>query len=229
MLTCCDRPHREWKKEEKKAGGRTLLISDHGSDSWPPQEDTAWGFSSFDPLRVLSGMHKHTTVAPAQVNMVIFFKFNSHNLEFLSCIYALTYMPTQAYWTLLAQECRLWHESLRNTQPELFCNQIISPSCNSYLSTEGELSTSVGWVCGVCLLGHKSYILAHTNIYHAVEKSQLCEHGLHIHTQLVHSFSSMRSIGALSWAAAWHASFSFLLGSSFFFLFTFLPFYKEAI
>lgn len=35
------------------------LISDPRSDSWLPQEDPAWGVICFDPLRVLSGMHKH--------------------------------------------------------------------------------------------------------------------------------------------------------------------------
>lgn len=91
-----------------------------------------------------------------------------------------TLTPTQiAGLGLLAYESRSWHELQKNTQSTLFYNQIISQSWNWYVSTEQELSTAVGCVCGVCLLRHMSYTSTHM---HRLEKSHPLSRGPYIHT-----------------------------------------------
>lgn len=133
VLTCCDRPHRERRGGEDE----TLLISDPWSDSWLPQEDTAWGVSSFDPLRVLSGMHTpartractHITDSTDVYVNACFHNFSISTTlpfsPFLSLkpklIHPLTQTHTHArtHSGPLAHKYRSWHELPKNTQPFL--------------------------------------------------------------------------------------------------------------
>lgn len=122
------------------------LISDPRSDSWLPQEDPAWGVICFDPLRVLSGMHKHAhTDANTHTRL---------HARLLSPTQTTGLGPLGRTHTGAGASCPRTH-----SRRCFIIKYFLNPVTNTPPPSAGH---TVGYVCGVCLLGRKSFNSIHT-------------------------------------------------------------------